>query len=125
MSPILIAGAGIGGLTAAIALARRGIPVAIAEKRTRFAEAGAGIQVSPNAGRVLEALDLGIALRRAAVRPESLAISRWQDEAPLLSMPYAPPAPGATPSTSSASPAEPCARAPARALRQVLVARWW
>lgn len=98
MSPILIAGAGIGGLTAAIALARRGIPVAIAEKRTRFAEAGAGIQVSPNAGRVLEALDLGIALRRAAVRPEALAISRWQGGAPLLQMPFAPPAPGATPS---------------------------
>jgi salicylate hydroxylase len=98
MSPILIAGAGIGGLTAAIALARRGIPVVIAEKRTRFAEAGAGIQVSPNAGRVLEGLDLGIALRRAAVRPESLAISRWRSETPLLQMPYAPPAPGATPS---------------------------
>ncbi|MBN9470258.1 MAG: FAD-dependent monooxygenase [Bosea sp.] len=98
MFPILIAGAGIGGLTAAIALARRGIPVAIAEKRTRFAEAGAGIQISPNAGRVLEALDLGIALRRVAVRPEALAISRWQGEAPLLRMPYAPPAPGATPS---------------------------
>lgn len=98
MSPILIAGAGIGGLTAAIALARRGIPVAIAERRTRFAEAGAGIQVSPNAGRVLEALDLGIALRRAAVRPEALAISRWQGGAPLLQMPFAPPAPGATPS---------------------------
>ncbi len=99
-SPILIAGAGIGGLTAAIALARRGIPVVLAEKRTRFAEAGAGIQVSPNAGRVLESLDLGIALRRAAIRPEALAIGRWQGGAPLLRMPFAPPVEGATPSRS-------------------------
>jgi salicylate hydroxylase len=98
--PILIAGAGIGGLTAAIALARRGVPVAICEKRTRFDEAGAGIQVSPNAGRVLESLDLGLALRRAAIRPEALAIGRWQGGEPLLRMPFAPPVEGATPSRS-------------------------
>lgn len=98
--PILIAGAGIGGLTAAIALARRGIPVAIAEKRTRFDEAGAGIQISPNAGRVLESLDLGLALRRTAIRPEALAIGHWGGGAPLLAMPFAPPVEGATPSRS-------------------------
>lgn len=98
--PILIAGAGIGGLTAAIALARRGVPVAIAEKRTRFDEAGAGIQVSPNAGRVLESLDLGLALRRAAIRPEALAIGHWGGGKPLLAMPFAPPVEGATPSRS-------------------------
>lgn len=98
--PILIAGAGIGGLTAAVALARRGIPVVIAEKRTRFEEAGAGIQVSPNAGRVLEALDLGLALRRTAIRPEALAIGHWGGGRPLLAMPFAPPVEGATPSRS-------------------------
>jgi len=96
--PVVIAGAGIGGLTAAIALARQGIPVAIAEKRTRFEEAGAGIQISPNAGRVLESLDLGLALRRIAIRPEYLSVTRWSG-APLLTMPFATAA-GATPSRS-------------------------
>jgi salicylate hydroxylase len=83
---ILIAGAGIGGLTAAIALARRGVAVTVAEKRTGFAEAGAGIQISPNAGRVLEGLDLRLALKRASVAVDRLVVRRWHDGAVLARM---------------------------------------
>lgn len=87
---ILIAGAGIGGLTAAIALARRGFAVTVAEKRTGFGETGAGIQVTPNAGRVLDALDLRLPLKRAAVRSERLVVRRWRDGRELVAMPMSP-----------------------------------
>ncbi len=83
----LIAGAGIGGLTVAIALARRGIAVTVAEKRTGFAESGAGIQLSPNAGRVLDALDLRLQLKRASVTANRLVVRRWHDGATLSEMP--------------------------------------
>lgn len=84
---ILVAGAGIGGLTSAIALARRGIAVTLAEKRTAFSEAGAGIQIAPNAGHVLEQLDLRLPLRRVSVSLEQLSVRRWADAGLLTSMP--------------------------------------
>ena len=49
---IIIAGAGIGGLTAALALARRGLRVRVLEQATRLEETGAGLRLSPNATRV-------------------------------------------------------------------------
>jgi salicylate hydroxylase len=55
---VVIAGAGIGGLTAAIALARRGFPVTVIEQAERLEAIGAGIQLSPNASRVLIGLGL-------------------------------------------------------------------
>lgn len=69
-----IVGAGIGGLTAALALATRGWRVTVLERRTGFAEAGAGIQLSPNASRVLVELGLGGALRRAGTEPGRVMI---------------------------------------------------
>ncbi len=88
---ILIAGAGIGGLTAAIALARRGIAVTIAEKRSRFAESGAGIQIAPNAGHVLEGLDLTLPLKRVSVPLKRLSVRRWRDDGLIAAMPMTEP----------------------------------
>jgi salicylate hydroxylase len=55
---VIVAGAGIAGLTAALALSRNGLRVTVLEQATRLEEAGAGIQLSPNASRVL--IDLGL-----------------------------------------------------------------
>ena len=71
---IVVAGAGIGGLTAALALAAKGFRVVVMEKAERLEEAGAGLQLSPNASRIL--VDLGLQPRLAgrAVTPESINI---------------------------------------------------
>jgi salicylate hydroxylase len=71
---VAVVGAGIGGLTAALALSARGSEVTLIERRTGFSEAGAGIQLSPNASRVLIDLGLGPALRRAAGEPDRAVI---------------------------------------------------
>lgn len=55
---IIIAGAGIGGLTAALALVAQGFRIIVLEKSERLEEAGAGIQLSPNASRILIGLGL-------------------------------------------------------------------
>lgn len=66
----IIAGAGIGGLAAALALQDIGVASTLVEKRTALHETGAGIQLSPNASGVLFELGLGPALMRHAVEPE-------------------------------------------------------
>jgi salicylate hydroxylase len=71
---ILIAGAGIGGLTAALAIARRGLRVRVLDQAPRLDEIGAGIQLSPNASRILIALGLGAALRPHVVAPTELRV---------------------------------------------------
>ncbi|MEQ9640487.1 MAG: FAD-dependent monooxygenase [Alphaproteobacteria bacterium] len=69
---IIVAGAGIGGLTAALALNRAGFAVQVLEQAPALGEVGAGIQVSPNAVKVLWALGLAEPLERVAVRPQAL-----------------------------------------------------
>ncbi|WP_316175291.1 MULTISPECIES: FAD-dependent monooxygenase [unclassified Bradyrhizobium] len=71
---IFVAGAGIGGLTAALALATKGFHVVVLEKAERLEEVGAGLQLSPNASRVLIDLGLKPRLSACAVVPESIAI---------------------------------------------------
>ncbi|MGA0595488.1 FAD-dependent monooxygenase [Enterovirga sp. CN4-39] len=71
---IAVVGAGIGGLTAALSLAARGHEITIYERRTGFGEAGAGIQLSPNASRVLIDLGLGPVVRRVASEPDRIVV---------------------------------------------------
>lgn len=71
---IIIAGAGIGGLTTALMLARSGFRVLLFEQARRLEETGAGIQLSPNATRILIGLGLGERLRADASTPETIAV---------------------------------------------------
>jgi salicylate hydroxylase len=68
---ILIAGAGIGGLTAAASLIKAGHRVRVFEQAPQLAEVGAGIQMSANAMHVLNHLGLGPAIARIGVRPRA------------------------------------------------------
>lgn len=72
--PVLIAGAGIGGLGAALALARQGQPVTLLEQAPAFHEVGAGLQLGPNAVRVLADWGLLPELQAAAAFPDALRV---------------------------------------------------
>ncbi len=74
---ILIAGAGLGGLTAALALIRRGHAVEVLEQATRLGEVGAGLQLSANATRVLDGLGLADPLARVASQPAGKEVRLW------------------------------------------------
>jgi salicylate hydroxylase len=84
---IVIAGAGIGGLTAALALAQRGFRIVVLEKAERLEEVGAGLQLSPNASRVLVDLGLTERLKQRAVVPEAVSIMSARAGGELLRMP--------------------------------------
>jgi salicylate hydroxylase len=84
---IFVAGAGIGGLTAALALAAQGFRVVILEKTERLEEAGAGLQLSPNASRVLIALGLEPRLAARAVIPEAISLMSAQSGGEVIRMP--------------------------------------
>ena len=71
---IAIAGAGIGGLATALALARRGIMSHVFERRTDSNEAGAGIQIGPNGCKVLAELGAFDRVRKHACEPDALSV---------------------------------------------------
>ena len=73
-NPILIAGGGIGGLAAALALAARGYGSRVLEQAPEFKEVGAGIQLGPNSWRCLRALGVEPLAKRLAVFPEALVM---------------------------------------------------
>ena len=75
----LVIGAGIGGMAAALALRRAGLEVSLFEQTIAQREVGAGIQISPNASRLLGRYGLGDAMARIAVRPSAIVFRRWQD----------------------------------------------
>ncbi len=75
---MLIAGGGIGGLTAALAFAKRGFDVHVFEQAAAFGAIGAGIQLSPNCTRVLHDLGLEAALRAVAFLPEGTEMRDWK-----------------------------------------------
>jgi 2-polyprenyl-6-methoxyphenol hydroxylase-like FAD-dependent oxidoreductase len=71
----LVVGGGIGGLATALAVARTGRPVRVLERAAEFGEVGAGIQLAPNATRVLDRLGVLDELREVGVLPRRLVLA--------------------------------------------------
>ena len=84
---VFIVGGGIGGLSAAVALARKGIEVEVFEQAPGPGRAGASIDLGPNAVRLFDALELGD-VRRVGVRPDAIELLRWDDGSTLLRAPH-------------------------------------
>lgn len=85
--PILIAGAGIGGLTATLALQRAGFPVRVFEAAPALGEVGAGLTLAANGSRVIQVLGLGEVLERHAVVPARGAVLDYRDGHELVDIP--------------------------------------
>lgn len=75
---VIVVGGGIGGLSAALALLKRGIDVEVYEQSSLLKEAGAGIQIGSNGTRVLYALGLEQALAEVCVRPNARELRHWR-----------------------------------------------
>jgi salicylate hydroxylase len=86
---VLIAGAGIGGLTAALALRQAGFDAHVYEQASVLREVGAGVAISPNAVKVLHGLGLAEALRTVGVVSHSMDSRDWQSGALLGRVPLA------------------------------------
>jgi 2-polyprenyl-6-methoxyphenol hydroxylase-like FAD-dependent oxidoreductase len=85
-----VIGGGIGGLTAALALRQAGFQVDVYEQAPELTEVGGGINMGPNAVRVLRGLGLGAGLAREGVEPVSTHQRRWQDGRTLQKAPLNP-----------------------------------
>ncbi len=82
-----VIGAGIGGLTAALALARRGCEVVLFERAPELGEVGAGLQLGPNGMKVMAALGIADAVRAAGVVPEVVELRDHDAGRPLMRLP--------------------------------------
>src|SRR5579863_6565164 len=85
---LAIVGAGVGGLALAGLLARKGARVRLYEQAQQFERIGAGIQMSPNATRVLAALGLEPRLRALGFAPPSWRNRVWDSGAPLFDLTF-------------------------------------
>jgi salicylate hydroxylase len=87
---IAVIGGGIGGLTAALALRQAGFDVDVYEQAPELTEVGGGINMAPNATRILRQLGLAAGLDREGVRPVGTHQRRWQDGRTLQRAPLNP-----------------------------------
>ena len=78
--PVLVAGGGIGGIAAALALTRRGLSVKVLEQAPQLGEIGAGIQLGPNAFAAFDALGIGEKARARAVYTDEMVMHDALDE---------------------------------------------
>ena len=86
-SQVLIAGGGIGGLSAALALADIGTRVCVLEQADAFREIGAGLQIGPNAFRVFDRLGVSDAVSAIATFPDAMAVIDALDGSTITSLP--------------------------------------
>ncbi len=84
---VVVAGAGIGGLSAAIALAKAGFEVEVIERAPELREVGAGLQLSPNAMKGLEVLGVAEAASAVSCEPEALEMRIGRTGAKVFSIP--------------------------------------
>ena len=77
---IAVIGGGIGGLTAALALSQNAHDITVFERSAGIREIGAGVQISPNASRLLHSLGLGAAYSEISVNPHRVVLRRWEDD---------------------------------------------
>ena len=87
---IYIAGAGIAGLTLALALAKFGATVVVLERNKAIQEVGAGLQISPNARRVLDRLGLDKQLRAKSFEPSGIDLFPFRARRPLTTLALGP-----------------------------------
>ena len=87
---VIVVGAGIGGLAAALGLEKAGHQVLILERAHEIAEVGAGIQVAPNAARILSRLGLLDEVMQKANVLESNSLRRYANNAELRTAPLMP-----------------------------------
>lgn len=83
---IFIAGAGIAGLTLALALAKYGARIVLFEKTAQVSAFGAGLQIGPNGRRVLDRLGLDEAIAARSFEPEGIDVLRHGRTAPLVTL---------------------------------------
>ncbi|HEY1239166.1 MAG TPA: FAD-dependent monooxygenase [Bryobacteraceae bacterium] len=88
--PCLIAGGGIGGLAAALSISRAGIPTHVLEKSGEFSEIGAGLQLAPNATRMLDRLGILDVICKQAIFPERLVMMDALSGRPITSLDLGP-----------------------------------
>ena len=76
---VVVAGGGLGGLTAALSLRHKGLRVTVLEQAPQLGEVGAGIQTAPNASRILIGLGLRAQLAAIHTEPQDQVRRRWKD----------------------------------------------